>query len=44
MQAVQCTTTTYVPVTFDVEPVGIYYATVDGVRSKLVVGMLELSV
>ena len=41
MQAVQCTTTTYVQAAFDVEPVDIY-ATVDGVRNKLVVDMLEL--
>jgi hypothetical protein len=41
MQAVQCTTTKYVPATFDVDPVDIY---VDVVRNKLAVGMLELSV
>lgn len=39
MQAAQCTTTTYVQATLDVEPVDIY---VDAVRNKLVVGMLEL--
>jgi hypothetical protein len=40
MQVVQCTTTRYVPAIFDVEPVDI--SAVDGVRNKLVVGMLEL--
>ena len=41
MRAVQYTTTTYVQATSDVVPVDIY-ATVDGVRNRLVVGMLEL--
>lgn len=43
MQAVQCTTITYVPAIFDVEPVDVF-ASVDVVHNKLAVGMLEFSV